>query len=51
MPAPWKGRRTRDFAGYDVALVPPTLSLQGDTGAFPVCLRSRIAAKTVTPST
>src|SRR5438093_13586790 len=37
MPAPWKARRTRHFAGYDVALVPPTLSLQGDTGAFPVC--------------
>src|SRR5256886_4518456 len=41
MPAPWKGRRTRLFAGYDVALVPPTLSLQGDTGAFPVCHQER----------
>src|SRR3989442_13240299 len=37
MPAPWKGRRTRHFAGYDVALVSSTLSLQGDTSAFPVC--------------
>src|SRR5438445_12943436 len=37
MPAPWKGRRTRHFAGYDVALVSLTLSLQGDTSAFPVC--------------
>src|SRR2546422_9632838 len=35
MPAPWKGRRTRHFAGYDVALVSSTLSLQGDTSAFP----------------
>src|SRR3989449_2310240 len=37
MPAPWKGGRTRHLAGYDVALVSPTLSLQGDTSAFPVC--------------
>src|SRR3989449_10108025 len=35
MPAPWKGRRTLRFAGYDVALVSSTLSLQGDTSAFP----------------
>src|SRR2546425_6412994 len=35
MPAPWKGLRTRHFAGYDVALVSSTLSLQGDTSAFP----------------
>src|SRR2546422_121479 len=51
IPVPWKARRTRHFAGYDVALVPPTLSLQGDTGAFPVCHRTGIAPARGAPLT